>query len=62
MMECHMESLLYEYMIPLLSINVQDAVEFKNNAPESIKKELYEGISHSDNCPEVAARRLLREL
>ena len=62
MMECHMESLLYEYIIPLLSINVQDAVEFKNNAPESIRKELSEDPSHSDNCPKVAARGLLREL
>lgn len=62
LMEPHMETLLTEYMIPLLSINVQDAVEFQENTSESIRKELSDDPLQSDNCPKIAARGLLVEL
>ena len=57
-----MKTLLYEYLIPLLSISIQDAYEFEHNKPESIRKELTDDPAQSDNCPKVAARALLKEL
>lgn len=62
LMEPHMKTLLHEYLVPLLSMNVQDAIEFQHNPGESIRKELSEDPSHSDNCPKIAAKALLREL
>jgi len=38
--EPHMKKLLDEYLIPLVSINISDAVEYDQNRPESIRKEL----------------------
>jgi len=62
LIEEHMKTLLHDYLIPLMSMNVQDAIEFQNNAGESIRKELTDDPSHSDNCPKVAAKGLLVEL
>lgn len=62
LVEPHMKALLHEYLIPLLSMNVQDAIEFEQNPDESIRKELTDDPSHSDNCPKVAAKGLLIEL
>lgn len=60
--EPHMETLLQDYIIPLVGMNVQDAFEFQNNPGESIRKELVDDPSHSDNCPKLAAKGLLLEL
>lgn len=60
--EPHMQQLLHDFIIPLVSMNAQDAIEFKNNPGESIRKELSDDPKHSDNCPKVAAKSLLIEL
>jgi hypothetical protein len=60
--EPHMKQLLHDFIIPLVSMNAQDAIEFKNDPGESIRKELSDDPKHSDNCPKVAAKALLVEL
>ena len=62
LVEPHMKILLSEYLIPLLSINIQDAYEFEHNKSESIRKELADDPSHTDNWPKIAAKGLLKEL
>jgi hypothetical protein len=62
LIEEHMKTLLHDYLVPLLSMNVQDVIEFHNNAGESIRKELSDDPSQSDNCPKIAAKGVLYEL
>jgi len=59
LVEPHMKLLLLDYIVPLLGMNVHDALEFQNNQGESIRKELSDDPAHSDNCPKVAAKGLL---
>lgn len=62
LIEPHMEQLLKEYIMPLVGMSVHDAIEFRDNPGESIRKELSSDPAQSDNCPKVAAKGLLVEL
>ena len=59
LLEPHMKKLLEEYLLPQLSINIKDAIEYDDNPQESIRKELCRDPQHSDNWPKIAAKGLL---
>lgn len=62
LVEPHMQQLLDDYIIPLVGMSVWDAIEFKDNPGESIRKELSSDPAMSNNCPKIAASCVLKEL
>ena len=62
MLHDHMQKLLHEYLVPLVSISISDGIEFDQNPHESMRKELSSDPQSSDNCPKIAAKSLIEAL